>query len=190
MTNSPPARRLALDVRVYGELVGLLHRDREGRTRFNPDASWLSRGQRPPLGLAFLAQPGPRLAGTGLPLWFDNLLPELDSALRGRICRQLNLRESDAPALLRAVGHDLPGAVEVSGDADEDESSIPEPVPEGRLRFSLAGMQLKLSMLRYDEARFKPLQFTNERAERALGWRPLDYRSCLDRTYGSEAQGV
>jgi hypothetical protein len=50
-----------------------------------------------------------------------------------------------------AVGHDLPGAVEVSGDADEDESSIPEPVPEGRLCFSLAGMQLKLSMLRSDD---------------------------------------
>jgi serine/threonine-protein kinase HipA len=151
VTNPPPARRLALEVRVYGELVGHLHRDREARTRFSPDASWLSRGQRPPLGLALLAQPGPRLAGTGLPLWFDNLLPELGSALRGRICRQLNLRESDAPALLRAVGHDLPGAVEVSGDADEDESSNSEPVPEGRLRFSLAGMQLKLSMLRSDD---------------------------------------
>lgn len=73
MTNPPPARRLALDVRVYGELVGHLHRDREGRTRFSPDASWLSRGQRPPLGLAFLAQPGPRLAGTGLPLWLIDL---------------------------------------------------------------------------------------------------------------------
>ncbi len=151
MTFAESARRLALEVRVYGELVGQLHRDREGRTRFSPDASWLARGQRPPLGLAFLAQPEPRLAGTGLPPWFDNLLPEFGSALRGRICRQLNLRESDAPALLRAVGHDLPGAIEVSGDADDDEGSMPEPVPEGRLRFSLAGMQLKLSMLRSDD---------------------------------------
>jgi nucleoside-diphosphate-sugar epimerase len=40
------------------------------------------------------------------------------------------------------------------------------------------------------EARFKPLRFTNERAERVLGWRPpLDYGSCLERTYGSDAQG-
>lgn len=41
------------------------------------------------------------------------------------------------------------------------------------------------------EARFKPLRFTNERAERVLGWRPpLDHRSCLERTYGSEAHGA
>ena len=151
MTSAPPARRLALEVRVHGELVGLLHRDREGQTAFSPDAAWLARNQRPPLGLSFLAHPGPRRAGTGLPPWFDNLLPEVGSALRGRICRQLGLRESDSPALLRALGHDLPGAVEVAGDAEKDEGAPPEPVPEGQLRFSLAGMQLKLSMLRTDD---------------------------------------
>lgn len=36
------------------------------------------------------------------------------------------------------------------------------------------------------EARFKPLRYSNRRAREVLGWRPrLDYRACLERTYGT-----
>ena len=109
-----------LEVRVYGEPVGWLHRDRQGRTGFSPASVWLEQGQRPPLGLAFLAQPGPRLVGSGLPAWFENLLPDAGSVLRRRICEQHGLRESDSAALLRALGHDLPGAVGFHADSLAD----------------------------------------------------------------------
>lgn len=145
-------RGVSLEVRVYGVHVGELSRDRDGRVRFAPDARWLARRQRPRLGWAFLVDPSPRVAGTGLPTWFDNLLPEAGSPLRRWISKQLGLRETDGPGLLRAVGRDLPGAVEVTGEA-EGPLDAPAPAPQGELRFSLAGLQLKLSMVR-DGARF------------------------------------
>ncbi|HCF61131.1 MAG TPA: hypothetical protein DFS52_24430, partial [Myxococcales bacterium] len=67
--------RLRLEVRVSGQRVGVLARERHGAIRFTPDAAWLEGGQHPPLGLAFLTDPSPRLAGTGLPPWVHNLLP-------------------------------------------------------------------------------------------------------------------
>lgn len=147
MSHSTTSLRLRLDVRVSGHLVGFLTRDRYGAIRFTPDEAWLEGNQHPPLGLAFLADPSPRIAGTGLPTWFDNLLPEVGSALRHHICRQRGLRETDAPSMLLALGRDLPGAVEVRGESEPAELPREEPVAPGRLRFSLAGMQLKLSML-------------------------------------------
>jgi serine/threonine-protein kinase HipA len=132
----------------------MLHRDREGRTRFTPDPYWLERNQRPPLGFAFLSNPEPRIARTGLPLWFENLLPEKDSALRQRICQQYGIRETDSAQLLLALGRDLPGAVQVTGDVDtirEEEEEIVSTAAPGKIRFSLAGMQLKFSMLQSGE---------------------------------------
>lgn len=142
-----PTARVSLDVKISGHRVGALSRDREGSIRFTPDARWVERRQRPRLGWAFLVNPSPRVAGTGLPAWFDNLLPDAGSPLRRWICGQLGLRETDSPGLLRALGRDLPGAVEVTGEAapPEDGSS---PEAPGQLRFSLAGLQLKLSMVR------------------------------------------
>jgi serine/threonine-protein kinase HipA len=84
-----------------------------------------------------------------LPAWFENLVPEAGSALRSWICRAHNLRATDTPGLLRELGRDLPGAIEVSGEVDAtDTDERAETIAVGRLRFSsLAGMQLKLSML-------------------------------------------
>jgi serine/threonine-protein kinase HipA len=83
----------------------------------------------------------------GLPAWFENLLPERDSALRDWLCRHFGLRDGDSAALLQAVGRDLPGAVEISGNIERTQSTASEPVAEGEMRFSLAGVQLKLSMV-------------------------------------------
>jgi serine/threonine-protein kinase HipA len=98
-----------------------------------------------------LAQPGVRVARTGLPPWFENLLPEEGGALRRLICKPLGLRAGDSASLLVALGKDLPGAVEVTGstieatgetsvDAHDDQRLGPA------LRISLAGLQLKFSM--------------------------------------------
>jgi serine/threonine-protein kinase HipA len=142
-------------VSVSGVVVGELTRDRAGLVRFAPRAEWEQQGQRPRLGLTFLRDPRPRTAGTGLPPWFENLLPEAGSALRARLAGAHGLREANGFGLLQVLGRDLPGAVELSGG--EHAEPDPEPsvavaeslegdVPLSQLRFSLAGMQLKFSM--------------------------------------------
>jgi serine/threonine-protein kinase HipA len=95
--------------------------------------------------------------GQGLPDFFANMVPE--GRLRNLIEDTANLEAGDDMALLAFVGRDLPGAVSIralaEGETDlpfeqqpsstvEDEASV---VSEG-LRFSLAGVQLKFSMLR------------------------------------------
>lgn len=137
---------LVLNVTVAGTLVGLLRRDANGAIRFTPDADWLRAGQQPRLGLAFLQDPNPRLAGTGLPLWFENLLPEEGSFLRQRICHRAGIRETDSPSLLRLLGRDLPGAAVITGDLGDSEK-VESGAELAATNFSLAGMQLKFSML-------------------------------------------
>lgn len=139
--------RPGLTVRVYGETVGTLHRDRDGGTHFTPDSDWLGRDQKPPLGLAFLVDPAARIVRGGVPTWFDNLLPEKGSALREWICRQRNIRENDSGSLLQVLGRDLPGAVDLVGDTTETVDEQYTPQTDEHIRFSLAGIQLKFSML-------------------------------------------
>lgn len=137
-------------VQVQSTPVGVLDRNRSGLVTFRPDSGWLDGGQRPRLGLGMLQSPGPRTAGTGLPAWFENLLPEDGSALRRRLCAHLQLRPNDSPALLRHLGDDLPGAVRVHGDLDVAQAPEDSTPAADRLRFSLAGMQLKFSMVQAD----------------------------------------
>lgn len=141
----------ALSVHLPGQRVGTLTRDRHGRVEWAPEPAWLATNQTPRLGLEFLRNPGVQVSGTGLPPWFENLLPEVGSALRERICRTHGLREADSLGLLTVLGQDLPGAVEVRplGDHDPDLPSAPpttDAAPTQAWRFSLAGMQIKLSM--------------------------------------------
>lgn len=158
------------EVWLSGQRVGVLERNQQGLTRWIPDTGWEQGGQRPRLGLAFLRSPGPKQSGTGLPSWFENLLPDVGSALRGRLAAVHGLRVQDSLGLLSVLGSDLPGAVEFrprdlpSGPPSMVGSPLVDRVvvhpatdQQGRaeadalatvskLRFSLAGMQLKLSM--------------------------------------------
>jgi serine/threonine-protein kinase HipA len=144
-----------LIVTLPGRRVGQLLQDRGGLTRWTPDPDWEAEGQRPRLGIDFLRQPGPKRAGTGLPAWFENLLPEAGSALRKRLCAVYDLRDGQSFALLGASGDDLSGAASVTpemvsgelGGADGDGEDTGQSVAAvvGRLS-SLAGMQLKFSM--------------------------------------------
>ena len=95
-----------------------------------------------------------------LPPFFQHLLPE--GALRRYILRAEHLADSDAE-LLRRLGRDLPGAVallpEDAADDDEpgpivDEPPAPPAAPMERLRFSLAGVQLKFSAEREGRVTF------------------------------------
>jgi serine/threonine-protein kinase HipA len=95
-----------------------------------------------------------------LPPFFQHLLP--DGALREYILRTEHLADSDVE-LLRRLGRDLPGAValvpEDAADDDVpgqifDEPPTPPAAPMERLRFSLAGVQLKFSAEREGRVTF------------------------------------
>jgi len=142
----------SLPVTVQDQPVGSLQLDSTNRVVFLPDPEWLSRGQDPPLGLAFLREPKARRGPDYrvLPHWFENLLPEPESKLRSWICQQCHIQERDSLSLIGLLGGDLVGAVKVEGvppPASPEATAIPVDSTQGSLRFSLAGMQLKFSML-------------------------------------------
>jgi serine/threonine-protein kinase HipA len=156
----------ALRVTLPGRDVGALVQDRGGLVVWTPDHAWEAGGQHPRLGVEFLRDPG-RLqrAGTGLPGWFENLLPEQDSPLRARLAALHGLRDGQSFQLLGNVGGDLAGAVEITPHGSggsavpthrlDDEANVDLKVQSeeraeltavvGRLS-PLAGMQMKFSM--------------------------------------------
>jgi len=94
-----------------------------------------------------------------LPNFLDNLLPEgqLSKLLR----QQFDVHDEDDASLLALVGEDLPGAVYFREDSGATlaleeaaeiagENGSRSDLSKGQLRFSLAGVQLKFSMLRQD----------------------------------------
>jgi serine/threonine-protein kinase HipA len=139
-----------LIVELYGERVGALVRRRGGGVSFLPEAAWVEREFRPVLGVHWLIQrgSGERHANTHLPEWFENLLPERDSALRERMAQAVGLRGTASYDLLARLGHDLPGALVVrpEGEVAEQVEASGEITDPSQLRFSLAGMQLKFSV--------------------------------------------
>jgi serine/threonine-protein kinase HipA len=166
---------VALRERVHGvwldsTYVGAL-RQRGDHTAFQLHPSYVDDPHRPVLGLTF-EQDLERVhsASLRLPPWFANLLPE--GTLRRWIAEQRGLSERREMELLAEVGHDLPGAVrvlplppDIAGSASPDPWSTPaQPAPRPTLedldprgRFSLAGVQLKLSMVAAGERLVVPL---------------------------------
>jgi serine/threonine-protein kinase HipA len=84
---------------------------------------------------------------TKLPPWFSNLLPE--GALLEYIARKANINSAREFSLLGFLGNDLPGAVRIVPEgSDLEDIELPasaKPEKDEPLRFSLAGVQLKLS---------------------------------------------
>jgi len=89
-----------------------------------------------------------------LPAFFSNLLPE--GPLRELVARQAGVSNRREAFLLEVLGRDLPGAVVVDlvngGDIDDEEApsapAVAPPQVPTPLKFSLAGVQLKFSVLR------------------------------------------
>ena len=149
--------------------VGTLARDRDGSVRFLIDDGYLAFGPgRPVLSLAWkgrneddsiqrLLSPRDKLSRGGyLPPFFDNLLPE--GALRDLVDREFGTGNFDDFDVLARLGEDLPGAVIARVEAVEVDNrpssaqarSHPpakSPIEAGRIKFSLAGIQLKFSMV-------------------------------------------
>ncbi len=147
--------------------VGTLARDAANTVRFIVDEAYIAMGpQRPILSaswnephdeektIARLRNPYDKMASGGLlPSWFANLLPE--GALRELVEAQLGTGQHDDFDVIAHLGRDLPGAVvardETASHHDieapdllEEAMKIGERAPP--IRFSLAGVQLKLSM--------------------------------------------
>jgi serine/threonine-protein kinase HipA len=140
--------------------VGSLSETPDGGVEFRFLDTYFELVPRPVLGQKFeddLERVHRSRKGQGLPDFFANLIPE--GRLRDLIVETAGLESGNDLALLTFVGRDLPGAVSVRilddekvdsplqgppASTTEDESAA---VSEG-LRFSLAGVQLKFSMLR------------------------------------------
>lgn len=156
---------LAASVWLQERRVGELRQDDRGHIEFHPDRQWLESSKRPVLGQWFEERVGRRQRGErpgDLPSFFANLIPEGDLGLLLR--DRLGIAPDDDLGLLIAVGEDLPGAVFVRAEADD--GAAPRPIPErpaaelnadpSGLRFSLAGVQLKFSMLRSEDRFYFP----------------------------------
>ncbi len=151
-----------LAVELHGQRVGTLIRTREG-SRFEVDAGYaaLPAGHRPVLSQRLEEDLWQRWASRqGVPAWFEHLLPEPHTILRTLIARSAGVRTVRSYPMLALVGGDLPGAVVIrdpasdvarmprlGSRADDRQSSGDERALEAErvLRFSLAGVQAKLS---------------------------------------------
>ncbi|MGV6876455.1 type II toxin-antitoxin system HipA family toxin [Pseudochelatococcus sp. B33] len=157
-----------LDANGQPRRVGTLTRDSNRATAFVVDETYLRDPDRPILSLGWLV-PGDedatraRLAARGdkiglhgyLPPWFAGLLPE--GALRDLVMAEMGPGAHDQFDLLTRLGGDLPGAVLITPETDPPPSVGPLhldhihglalPQPEGVVKFSLAGVQLKFSAI-------------------------------------------
>lgn len=140
-------------VAISGVRAGTIHY-RDDYSWFELDEEYRGNPNRPILGMIFETDPGEiHSSSLKLPPWFSNLLPE--GILRDWIAADRNVSRQREMELLAQVGHDLPGAVTVlteGGATEELAPGIGEPEEfdstlSPRLKFSLAGVGIKLSMV-------------------------------------------
>lgn len=146
--------------------VGTLTRDGDGAVAFNPSEAYVRDLDRPILSLAWYVptsseQTIARLIGRNdkigvngsLPPWFAGLLPE--GSLRELVLAEMGPGNHDEFDVLTRLGADLPGAVLIVPETDTPPSAGPLDLtnvagfkaisPEGVVKFSLAGVQLKFT---------------------------------------------
>ncbi|MBK1842171.1 type II toxin-antitoxin system HipA family toxin [Azospirillum sp. YIM B02556] len=152
--------------------VGSLLLDSKQSVRFVVDQGYIDLGPERPILSAAWWFPGDeertvaRLSDTRdktgllglLPAWFRNVLPE--GALRVAVERQMGPGIHTDFDIMKRVGHDLPGAVVVRDEgyapparvADHTADDLPP------IRFGLAGVQMKLSVLKEGEGLTVPAE--------------------------------
>jgi serine/threonine-protein kinase HipA len=149
--------------------VGTLLRDPTGGTSFVVDESYISMGpDRPVVSMAWqgpdeektiarlVDRKGKFMQSGLLPPFFQNLLPE--GALRELVDREFGVGRFDEFDVLARLGSDLPGAIvarvesgTAGGISPDPRPRIPIGISPGNIKFSLAGVQLKFSVLKTDK---------------------------------------
>ncbi len=155
MSDAPldPRSITSLDVLLNDLKVGMIVRTPGDFNAFSFEESYRQTGGFPVLSLSFRAAHGglrkdPKPVARALPSFFANLLPE--DKLREAMERHHsgNVRAGNDFDLLAALGSDLPGAVRIvpsEGSVVRNEGLI---TPRPKARFSLAGVQMKLSVIK------------------------------------------
>lgn len=144
-----------LGVGLYGKRMGTLTLLPGDQTLFAFDEGYIQDAERPTLSLSFKDALGGLITDgwptrTRVPPFFANLLPE--GALRDYLAKRAGVNPKREFFLLWMLGRDLPGAVTVTpADGEAWPPEAEQEVETGHLsrgailRFSLAGVQLKLS---------------------------------------------
>jgi len=160
VTTPDLARIKALAVELHGRRIGVITRLAGDRQLFAFEESYVDDPARPTLSLSFKGRSGEIVTTTRsyparVPPFFANLLPE--GHLRTYLASHAGVKPEREFFLLAALGADLPGALTATPiDRAHDISPASEAAPGGagegeaaapRLRFSLAGVQLKFSAI-------------------------------------------
>lgn len=148
----------ALSVNLHDKRIGTIARLADDRTIFTFDQPYIEDQVRATLSLSFRAQSGElitehRAYRTHLMPFFSNLLPE--GILRRYLADRAKVSQHAEFDLLEKLGADLPGAirvmpadpVETAPVQDAEISQEGAATHSARMRFSLAGVQLKFSAL-------------------------------------------
>ncbi|MBU1315968.1 MAG: type II toxin-antitoxin system HipA family toxin [Alphaproteobacteria bacterium] len=155
MSDAPldPRSITSLDVLLNDLRVGMIVRTPGDFNAFSFEESYRQTGGFPVLSLSFRAAHGglrkdPKPVARALPSFFANLLPE--DKLREAMERHHSgsVRAGNDFDLLAALGSDLPGAVRIvpsEGSVVRNEGLT---TPRPKARFSLAGVQMKLSVIK------------------------------------------
>ncbi len=148
---SGPEAISSLEVTLKGVGVGTIVRTPGDFNAFNLSEDYRKTPRPPVLSLSFRSAGGglrkdPKPQQGVLPPFFANLLPEdkLREAMEKHHAD--TVRPGNDFDLLAALGTDLPGAVRVTPG---DGTAIPPPAASnGKAQFSLAGVQMKLSVMK------------------------------------------
>ncbi len=155
MSDAPldPRSITSLDVLLNDLKVGMIVRTPGDFNAFSFEESYRETGGFPVLSLSFRAAHGglrkdPKPVARALPSFFANLLPE--DKLREAMERHHSgsVRAGNDLDLLAALGSDLPGTVRIvpsEGSVVRNEGLT---TPRPKARFSLAGVQMKLSVIK------------------------------------------
>jgi serine/threonine-protein kinase HipA len=148
-----PRSITSLNVVVNDVQVGTIVRTPGDFNAFSFEESYRATGGVPVLSLSFRAAGGglrkdPKPVARALPAFFANLLPEekLREAMEKHHAG--GVRAGNDFDLLVALGSDLPGAVRVVPSDGTVAHLDDVPIPKPKARFSLAGVQMKLSVIK------------------------------------------
>lgn len=146
-----------LNIWMNGLLVGTWRVSRAGLHSFVYAESWLIARHRRPLSLSLPFTPDNRLEGDAVENFFDNLLPDAD-AIRKRIQARYGLKKLHTFDLLKAIGRDCVGAVQLL-PTDIEPKDVQEinvvPLTEHEIEEHLKGLSALPGVGHHDDDDFR-----------------------------------